>query len=184
MKLKIALISLCFMLLFLGGCNNTPPKKTTKARHKEKKIDPHELDFLKDTLYFVWKKYKKFNYSKKEYYDVLPSYSPEEEGVIFNIYNGESYESFLFEDGSISDTLDIRQLRNYRISPIEKIDSIHQSWHEKNKEVILNKYSHWLGTPPIINENFAYVVYLIVISDNKKTFVIYPVIWRNFEYIE
>lgn len=184
MKPKNALISLCFVLLFLGGCNYTPSKKTMNARHKEREINPRELDFLKDTLYFVWKEHKKFNTEENEYYSNDFGYSTHEQGIIFNIYNGKSYESFLFEDGSISDTLDIRQLRNYRISPIEKIDSIHQSWHEKNKEVILNKYSHWLGTPPIINENFAYVVYLIVISDNKKTFVIYPVIWRNFEYIE
>lgn len=56
---------------------------------------------------------------------------------------------------------------------------------KKNEKVLKEVMGHWLTEkPPLINENFAYVVFILKISDNRKEFTIYPVSWRNFNGYE
>lgn len=125
MKPKIVIISLLFLFF---GCKEYP-----KAKHKEYELLPAEISLqkaglVKDTLYFLYKEIRLPNGLIKN----EPFYEKNEQGVIFNLTDdGKSYESFLFEDGSISETLDIEELEKYKITSIGKVDSVHKSWHKK-----------------------------------------------------
>lgn len=173
MKRRIVEIKMIFLVLVFGfmGCT-----EHQKAEHRGREIDPHELDFQKDTLYFLWENYQEYNEYTNKIETITPCRSDTQQALTFAYPKG-GY--FLFKDGFISEKLKIKNLKNYKITRFRNPDSIHQSWHEKNKEVIKNKYRHWLRTPPIINKEFAYVVYIVVISEDKKYFTIYPVIWDN-----
>ena len=114
MKPKIALI-IIFMLYFLFlGCT-----EHQKARHKDREIELFEVGIKKDTLYFIWEDSN--NYLK-------PYYSDRENALVFICCNGEV---FLFEDGSVFETLNIKNLNNYKISSLNNLYSINKEWHKK-----------------------------------------------------
>lgn len=177
-------------ILFLGGCvDNTPPKKSTKVKHKEtEKLWYDDEDFKKDTLYILWEKQKIYypdfitelpDYKEKKYFYNDPYYSEEDKSIVFQFSNS----TLLFEDGSISDILKIKHLEAYKLSTIKDIDSIDNEWLKKNESILKKIYdsNHWHKKWLVFGptRNGMYVTYLIKIHDNQKKFTIYPVSWYD-----
>ena len=168
MKPKIVLINVILLLFILLSCT-----KHHKAKHREREREPFEVGIKKDTLYFIWEDSN--NYLK-------PYYSDRENALVFICCNGEV---FLFEDGSVLETLNIKNLNNYKISSLNNLDSINKEWHKKNPTFAPQKYDdEGKPLPLIFNKMFGYVVYIIVIGKDKKNFTIYPVIWWGLDPID
>ena len=187
MKPKIALISLCFVLLFLGGCtDSTPPKKSTKVKHIPKTDMWYEKkEFVKDTIYILWEKQKiqceggmflTEEQRKECFYYNTPYYSEQDEGIVFQV---SKYDYLIFENGSVSDILKINNLDAYPIHTANEIDTLDEKWKDKNelilKKTVANILYYYFGHSSSRNRNSMYVTYFIKIDDDKKHFTIYPV---------
>lgn len=189
MKLKIVLIKWGVILSFFLGCTDgTPPKKSKKIKHKPKTDMWYEKkDFIKDTIYILWEKQKiqceggmflTEEERKKCFYYNTPYYSEQDEGIVFQV---SKYDYLIFENGSVSDILKIKNLDAYQIHTANEMDSLDEKWRDKNelilKKTVANMLYYYFGHSSTRNRNSMYVTYLIKINDNKKHFTIYPVRW-------
>lgn len=125
-----------------------------------------EIVIPKDTIYL---KYEPNDGS-------LPHYRGKkfknENGINFNLYEGEG---LIYPNRKESDTLTIKNLKNYHFTEIKDLDSLEKYWHEKTKPLLIKKYG--IPYPNTINKNNMFVTYLIEEFDN--CFIKYRVYWRN-----
>ncbi|MDO5607276.1 MAG: hypothetical protein Q4G08_02360 [Capnocytophaga sp.] len=187
MKPKNVIIKLIsvFLLLFLS-C--TDAKRPLKVKHKEPtELGLYEEEYQKDTLYFLLDRNR----------DDM-SYITSRAGYVINFSYPEGH--FVYEDGSVSDTLSHSALSRFKVSPIEKIDSIDAEWKKKNFATLKRLFPGTTifrnreGQPvraPIANtdilgpgRNTKYVTYVIEIVGRNKKIIIYPVRWIEEEVVE
>ncbi|WP_157956038.1 hypothetical protein [Flavobacterium kingsejongi] len=83
--------------------------------------------------------------------------------------------SLLYKNKQKSDTLPLSKLKNYKITPVTKIDVLEKEWYYRNKEALIKKYTWFIN---LSDRNAVFKTFLIEII-NDKQFVVYPVTWRN-----
>ncbi|WP_157956039.1 hypothetical protein [Flavobacterium kingsejongi] len=82
--------------------------------------------------------------------------------------------TLLYKNKQKSDTLPLSKLKNYKITPISKLDAMMEEWYKTNYEVI----TKGKGLFHYRDRNIVFKTFLIEII-NDKQFVVYPVTWRN-----
>ena len=129
----------------------------------------HAQYFEKKTIYLLFEKNET---------DSLPGYfgykfyREEEKGYVFNLM---VKGSLLYQTKQKSDTLPLHKLKDYKITPVSKLQELEEEWYKKNREKIIKGYK---GFYHFRDKNVYFKTFLIEII-NDKQFVVYPVMWRN-----
>ena len=130
----------------------------------------HAQYFEKKTIYLLFEKNET---DSIPHYLGYKFYFKKEKGYVFNLMDKNI--SLLYEMKQKSDTLPISKLKNYKITPVTKIDGLEKEWYYRNKEALIKKYTWFIN---LSDRNAVFKTFLIEII-NDKQFVVYPVIWRN-----
>lgn len=129
----------------------------------------HSQNLEKKTIYLLFEKNETDSIPR---YFGYKFYRKEEKGYVFNLM---VKGSLLYQTKQKSDTLPISKLKNYKITPVTKIDGLEKEWYYRNKEALIKKYTWFIN---LSDRNAVFKTFLIEII-NDKQFVVYPVTWRN-----
>ena len=99
-----------------------------------------------------------------------------ENGLNFNLFEGEG---LIFPKNGNSDTLAIKNLKNYRFTNVSDLDSLGKLWYKKNLPNLTKKYGQIIAPH---DKNGKFVTYLIEEFDD--CFIKYRVYWRNEHTID
>ena len=130
----------------------------------------HAQYFEKKTIYLLFKKNET---DSIPHYLGYKFYFKKEKGYVFNLMDKNI--SLLYKNKQKSDTLTLSKLKNYKITPISKVQELEEEWYKKNREKIIKGYK---GFYHFRDKNVYFKTFLIEII-NDKQFVVYPVTWRN-----
>ncbi|MFN4764663.1 hypothetical protein ACKGJN_16150 [Gillisia sp. Q332] len=154
MKLTIVLINALFLLIVLKGFTQ-------------------EIVIPKDTVYLNYSYYV----NNCQHSDILSKLKWRKENVIqFNLC-GEAI--FIYPKNGDSDTLDIKNLKNYQFTEVNDIDSLGRLWYKKNLPVLKRKYGKIIAPH---DKNGKFVTYLI--EESNDCLIKYRVYWRNEHVID
>ncbi|AWG24745.1 hypothetical protein FK004_05635 [Flavobacterium kingsejongi] len=129
----------------------------------------YSQNLKKKTVYFLFEKNKTDSVRNLGY----KFYREKEKGYVFNLM--DKNVSLLYKNKQKSDTLPLSKLKNYKITPVTKIDVLEKEWYYRNKEALIKKYTWFIN---LSDRNAVFKTFLIEII-NDKQFVVYPVTWRN-----
>ncbi|AWG24751.1 hypothetical protein FK004_05665 [Flavobacterium kingsejongi] len=128
----------------------------------------YSQNLKKKTVYFLFEKNKTDSVRNLGY----KFYREKEKGYVFNLMDRRI--TLLYKNKQKSDTLPLSKLKNYKITPISKLDAMMEEWYKTNYEVI----TKGKGLFHYRDRNIVFKTFLIEII-NDKQFVVYPVTWRN-----
>ena len=147
MKLTIVLIYILILFIGLKGFSQ-------------------DIKIPKNTIYLVYKPND----------GSLPHYRGKKfrnkHGLNFNLYKKEG---LIYPNNEESDTMAIKNLKDYNITYLDDLDSLISKWREKTKPLLIEKYGN--PYPNTTNKNNMFMTYII--EKFKTHFIKYRVYWRN-----